>query len=132
MRPLRLPLAIVCLSAVLASGCARACSTLGIVGMRAVPVQTSVTNKNVPIDGYVVRSLAEPLTSVTYVEIAKDETDTEAGQLLGDGTFYRLELDRLGNRGAALVRFDNVASGRSAPVRIPLIASAGEQIRADT
>ena len=39
------------------------------------------------------RNAASLLTSVRLVEIPKDVTDTEAEQLLGDGTLYRLDPD---------------------------------------
>jgi hypothetical protein len=95
------------------------------------PVQEAVTIERVPLDGSVNREDASSLTSVQYLTIPQDQTDTEAGQLLGDGTLYRLELDRFGREGAALVRFDHVANEGSVATRIPLIAPAGQQIRTE-
>jgi hypothetical protein len=98
-------------------------------GLQPPPVQEAVNVFRLAVDGSVKRETAIVLSNVQLIEIPKDETDTEATQLLGDGTLYRLELDRLGKRGAALVRFDGV--GRSAPVetRIPLVPPAGEELR---
>ena len=104
----------------------------GISGtLQPPPVQQATTIERLPLDGSVKREDASLLASVQLLKIPQDETDTEAGQLLGDGTLYRLELDRFGSHGAALVRFDHVADAGSVATRIPLIAPAGQQIRTE-
>lgn len=101
-------------------------------GLQPPPVQKPVLVQQLALDESVRRDDASPLASVRLVELPQDETDTGASQLLGDGTLYRLELDRLRDRGAALVRFDDVAGVAPVATRIPLIAPAGQQMRTDS
>ena len=116
------------------AGCSPATvkESLGLpsLGLEPTPVQKATFIQGLALDGSVQRDQAIPLKTVRLVDIPKDMTDTEAEQLLGDGTLYRLELDRLGKNGATLVRFDDVA-GELRQTRIPLVAPAGQQIRTD-
>jgi hypothetical protein len=104
---------------------------LGNSGQQPPPVQQPTLIERLALDGSLQRENAAPLASVRLIEIPQDATDTEAQQLLGDGTLYRLELDRLGSTGAALVRFDDVAGAAPVATRIPLVAPAGQEIRTD-
>lgn len=115
----------------LAAGCSSAAGREQTRGLEPPPVQQPIVVQGLPLDGSVKRDAASLLASVRLVRIPKDQTDTGTYQLLGDGTLYRTELDRLGFTGAALVRFDNVAGGAPVRTRIPLVAPAGQQIRVE-
>src|SRR5262245_31545123 len=103
-------------------GCSSASDKLpGARSLQPPPVQQAAIVENLPLDGSVSRERAALLT-VQLVAIPVDETDTETYQLLGDGTLYQLQLDRLGDKGATLVRFDDAAVGNPVATRIPLVA----------
>ena len=125
--------ALPCALVLCIAGCSPSSITesVGSLGLKPPPVQEATLVERLALDGSVDRDAAAPLTSVRLIEIPKDETDTDSAQLLGDGTYYRLELDRLGKTGAALIRFDDVGSGAPKQTRIPLVAPAGQQIRSD-
>ena len=110
-------------------GCSRDAASLQEV-LEPPPVQQAVVVERLLVDGSVQRESATRLET-RLITLPRDETDTEASQLLGDGTVYRLELDALGTAGAALLRFDDVTGAAPAPVRIPLRAAPGQTIRTE-
>jgi hypothetical protein len=118
-----------CVMLVLAvSGCSKVAET--VRGLQPPPVQAAADVHRVPLDGSIRRADASPLASVQLVDLPKDDTDTGAAHLLGDGTLYRLELDRLGAHTASLIRFDNIA-GTLTTTRIPLVPPAGQHFLID-
>jgi len=58
-------------------------------------MRQAVVVEGLPIEASVQRGRAPPL-EMRLIALPTDKTDTEAAQCLGDGTLYRLELDRLG------------------------------------
>ncbi|HEX6162520.1 MAG TPA: hypothetical protein VFZ31_04085 [Vicinamibacterales bacterium] len=110
------------------AGCSRVADV--VRGLDPAPVQPAVDIHRMPLDGSLRREDAAPLAAARVVDLQRDDTDTGAAHLLGDGTLYRLELDRLGNRGAVLIRFDDLA-GAATPTTIPLVAPPGQTIRAE-
>ena len=119
-----------CLFILLIAGCS-AKESIESRRLEPPPVHEPVKIEGIPPDGSVQRETAIPLNDVRLITIPKDETDTEAQQLLGDGTLYRVEVDRLGKEGASLVRIDNVTNGNTVETRIPLVAPPGQQLRTE-
>ena len=90
------------------------------------PLQEAEVIRGLPLDGAVDRERATPLP-VRSIALPRDPSTFDHSRLLGDGTFYRLELDA----GATLVRFEDVTNPGLGSTRLPLVAPPGREIRSE-